>query len=159
MILLTSNSLVYFDCNCRYAKEKRMSFGSFFVHLKSLSTYHFWRGNHEMCGKSVWYMAALTLHQHSAYPVILLQVVVPNVTVLILCCLVTIEMCIVVVASAGATGPPQSGTNLKRQSSRTSGAKRGVTFKAGLIADKEQEAYYGPLMAIEEVSLWWFDIY
>ncbi|XP_070211333.1 dynein heavy chain domain-containing protein 1-like isoform X3 [Littorina saxatilis] len=55
------------------------------------------------------------------------------------------------VVSAGGTGT-QQGTNLKRQTSRTSGAKRGVTFKTGLIADKEQDAYYGPLMAIEEIK-------
>ena len=27
-----------------------------------------------------------------------------------------------------------------------------MTFKTGLIADKEQEAYFGPLLAIEEVG-------
>ncbi|KAL8594105.1 hypothetical protein ACOMHN_000817 [Nucella lapillus] len=52
----------------------------------------------------------------------------------------------------GGMGVAQAGTNLKRQTSRAGGAKRGVTFKAGLIADKEQEAYYGPLMAIEEIK-------
>ncbi|XP_076466624.1 dynein heavy chain domain-containing protein 1-like isoform X2 [Babylonia areolata] len=54
-------------------------------------------------------------------------------------------------SSLASAGQPQSGPNLKRQT-RASGAKRGVTFKAGLIADKEQEAYFGPLMAIEEIK-------
>ncbi|GFR96322.1 dynein heavy chain domain-containing protein 1-like [Elysia marginata] len=38
----------------------------------------------------------------------------------------------------------------KRQGSRAT--KRGVTFKAGLIADKEHEAYYGPLLSYEEIK-------
>jgi len=33
-----------------------------------------------------------------------------------------------------------------------------VTFKTGLIADKEQEAYFGPLLAIEEVG-WIFPVF
>ncbi|KAK6166840.1 hypothetical protein SNE40_023452 [Patella caerulea] len=37
----------------------------------------------------------------------------------------------------------------KRRASKT---KRGVTFKAGLLADREHEAYYGPLMSAEELK-------
>ena len=52
-------------------------------------------------------------------------------------------MC-VSIASAGGT-PRVKG----KQGSRA--AKRGVTFKAGLIADKEQVAYFGPLVSFDDV--------
>ncbi|XP_048242736.1 dynein heavy chain domain-containing protein 1-like [Haliotis rufescens] len=42
--------------------------------------------------------------------------------------------------------------SLRRQVSRTGITKRGVTFKAGLIADKEYEAFYGALMSLEEIK-------
>ncbi|XP_035825634.1 dynein heavy chain domain-containing protein 1 [Aplysia californica] len=48
--------------------------------------------------------------------------------------------------TASASGTPRN----KRQGSRA--AKRGVTFKAGLIADKEHEAYYGPLVSLDEIK-------
>ncbi len=53
------------------------------------------------------------------------------------------------VSVGGSTRTP----NLKRQGSKTGLTKRGVTFKAGLIADKSYEAYYGPLVSFEDVSV------
>lgn len=50
------------------------------------------------------------------------------------------------------TAPPQVSSSQKHLSSHTGGPKRGVTFKTGLIADKEDDTYYGPLLNVEDVS-------
>ena len=34
------------------------------------------------------------------------------------------------------------------------GGKRGVTFKAGLLADREYERYNGPLLSLEQVCMY-----
>ncbi|XP_025095393.1 dynein heavy chain domain-containing protein 1-like isoform X2 [Pomacea canaliculata] len=50
------------------------------------------------------------------------------------------------------TAPPQVSSSQKHLSSHTGGPKRGVTFKTGLIADKEDDTYYGPLLNVEDVK-------
>ncbi|XP_041366047.1 dynein-1-beta heavy chain, flagellar inner arm I1 complex-like isoform X2 [Gigantopelta aegis] len=48
--------------------------------------------------------------------------------------------------SARSKSQKKLGFSTKQQMS-----KRGVTFKAGLIADKQYEAYYGPLLSADEI--------
>lgn len=54
---------------------------------------------------------------------------------------------------AGLQQSASVGGVIKKRRSRRADSKRGVTFKMGLIADKEiQEEYKGALMTFDEVS-------
>jgi hypothetical protein len=54
--------------------------------------------------------------------------------------------------TASALGKSSSTPNLKNRSSHGNLKMKTVTFKAGLLADWEHEAYFGPLMNLDEVS-------
>uniref|UniRef100_A0A8W8M9M4 AAA+ ATPase domain-containing protein n=1 Tax=Magallana gigas TaxID=29159 RepID=A0A8W8M9M4_MAGGI len=55
-------------------------------------------------------------------------------------------------SEASLLGKSSSTPNLKNRASHGSLKMKTVTFKAGLLADWEHEAYFGPLMNIEEIK-------
>ena len=50
-----------------------------------------------------------------------------------------------------ASGLVPSVPGIAKKGAGRAGGKRGVTFKAGLLADREYERYNGPLLSLDQV--------